>query len=142
MPDLFVVEKILSNLLANFENLSKHRNVSSMELKSNIDTLWIVERGLFLCIQNILDLFAHIISYDFDEKWEYYSDIPEVLLKHNLLTPDERDLLNKMISIRNRLSHEYLTLDANVLSDIMNNRLDDFNKFIEIIKNYCKKDNP
>ena len=43
-----------------------------------------------------------------------------------------------MVGFKNRLSHEYLSLELNVLTDIVNNRLDDFNKFLILIKNYCK----
>ena len=43
-----------------------------------------------------------------------------------------------MVGFRNRLSHEYLSLELNVLIDIVNNHLDDFNKFLIVIKNYCK----
>jgi uncharacterized protein YutE (UPF0331/DUF86 family) len=93
---------------------------------------------LFLCIQNLLDIFAHIISYDFNEKWEYYSDIPEVLFKLNIISSEEKELFHKIISIRNRLSHEYLYIESEILVDIMSNRLDNLSKFVKIIKKYCE----
>ncbi|MBU1680171.1 MAG: DUF86 domain-containing protein [Bacteroidetes bacterium] len=54
-----------------------------------------------------------------------------------MITEEDKMVLNQMAGFRNRLSHEYLSLDTNVLIDIMNNRLSDFSKFLLIIKNYC-----
>jgi len=84
------------------------------------------------------DMLAHIISADFNEKWDYYSDIAEILKQKNVVTEEDKIILNNMVGFRNRLSHEYLSLEVNVLTDIVNNRLDDFSKFLMILKNYCK----
>jgi uncharacterized protein YutE (UPF0331/DUF86 family) len=84
------------------------------------------------------DMLSHIISADFNEKWDYYSDIAEILKLNNVITEEDKIILNNMVGFRNRLSHEYLSLDLNVLTDIINNRLDDFNRFLIVVKNYCK----
>jgi len=82
-------------------------------------------------------MLAHIVSADFNEKWDSYSDINEILVKHSMITEEDKMVLNQMAGFRNRLSHEYLSLDTNVLINIINNRLTDFSKFLLIIKNYC-----
>jgi uncharacterized protein YutE (UPF0331/DUF86 family) len=82
-------------------------------------------------------MLAHIVSADFNDKWDYYTDISEILVKHDIISEEDKIILNKMAGYRNRLSHEYLSLDLNILTDIVNNRLTDFSKFISIIKNYC-----
>lgn len=138
MADLIIIEKHLETFLKDFENLKKHQNLTKEQIQSNTDLLWIIERGLFLCIQNILDIFAHIVSYDFNENWDYYSDTAEILFNKKIIDKNEKDILLKMIGIRNRLSHEYLYIDPNILIDIVNNRLDDLILFIKKIKNYCK----
>lgn len=56
--------------------------------------------------------------------------------KYNL--KDDKIILNNMVGFRNCLSHEYLSLEVNVLTDIVNNLLNYFNKFLILIKNYCK----
>lgn len=117
---------------------SKYQNITVSEIKNDKDILWILERGIYLLIQNLFDIFAHIVSADFNEKWDFYSDISDILVKHNLITVEDKVLLNQMAGFRNRLSHEYLSLELNVLLDITNNRLTDFSKFLLIIKNYCK----
>lgn len=138
MPDIEIIAKRIENFLLDFENLKKHKNVTADDIKQNKDLLWILERGIYLLIQNLFDMFAHIIAADFNESWDYYTDIPDILLKHNLISQEEAEQLKKMAGYRNRLSHEYLTLEVNVLIDIVNNRLKDFTKFLSVIKDYCK----
>jgi len=138
MPDLEIIEKHLETYISDLENLKKHKNVSVDNIKNNKDLLWTLERGLYLLIQNLLDTFAHIVSADFNETWDFYNDIGEILEKHNLISLEDKELLNQMVGFRNRLSHEYLSLEPDILTDIVNNRLQDFNKFLIIIKNYCK----
>lgn len=138
MPDLEIIEKHIQSYISDLENLKKHKNVTLEEIKSNKDLLWILERGIYLLIQNLFDMLAHIISADFNERWDYYSDIAEILKIKNIISEEDKIMLNNMVGFRNRLSHEYLSLELNVITDIVNNRLDDFNKFLVLIKNYCK----
>ncbi|MEO8398322.1 MAG: DUF86 domain-containing protein [Ignavibacteriaceae bacterium] len=138
MPDLEIIKKHLSSYVEDLENLKKHKNVTIKEIKENKDLLWILERGIYLLIQNLFDMLAHIISADLQQKWDFYNDIPDILADYNIIPEDDKTLLKKMAGFRNRLSHEYLSLDLDVLVDIMNNQLSDFSKFLAIIKSYCK----
>jgi len=138
MPDLEIIEKHISSYLSDLKNLEKHKNVSLEEINSNKDLVWILERGIYLLIQNLFDMLAHIVSADFKERWDFYSDIGEILAKQKVISEEDKILLNQMAGFRNRLSHEYLSPELNVLADIMHNRLSDFSKFLTIIKNYCK----
>lgn len=137
MPDLILIEKHINYFFQDFENLKKHNNITEEDLKKNIDLLWIIERGLFLCIQNILDMFVHIVSSDFNYVWEYYSDIPDILEREKLITQKEKDLFIQIIGLRNRLSHEYISIDKKVLVNIMNNNLNDLVMLVNKVKDYC-----
>jgi uncharacterized protein YutE (UPF0331/DUF86 family) len=138
MPDLEIIEKHLSAYISDLRNLEKHSPVNANDLKKNTDLLWILERGVYLLIQNLFDMLAHIVSADFTEKWDYYSDISEILYKNSIISDEEKKVLTQMAGFRNRLSHKYLGLEADVLADIVNNRLNDFSKFLQLIKKYCK----
>lgn len=70
-------------------------------------------------------------------KWDYYTNVSTILLKKNIISKEDEIILNQMAGFRNRLSHEYLSLDPYVMADIINFRLSDFSKFLTIIKNYC-----
>lgn len=138
MPDIEIIEKHIQTYIADLENLKKHIGVTAEEIKADKDLQWILERGLYLLLQNLLDMLAHIVSADFNEKWDFYTDIGDILEQKRIISKEENTLFNKMVGFRNRLSHEYLSLELNVLVDIINNRLGDFNKFLNIIKDYCK----
>ncbi|PIQ08127.1 MAG: hypothetical protein COW71_13410, partial [Ignavibacteriales bacterium CG18_big_fil_WC_8_21_14_2_50_31_20] len=125
MPDLEIIEKRIASFIEDLQNLKKYQNVTAEDIKKDKDILWILERGIYLLIQNLLDMLAHIVSADFNEKWDSYSDINEILVKHSMITEEDKMVLNQMAGFRNRLSHEYLSLDTNVLINIINNRLTD-----------------
>lgn len=138
MPDLEIIKKHIHTFISDLENLKKYKGVTQEEVKANKDLMWILERGIYLLIQNLFDIFAHIVSADFNEKWDYYSDISAILYQKGIISEEDKNILNNMVGFRNRLSHEYLSLELNVLTDIVNNRLEDFNGFLTVIKKYCK----
>ena len=137
MPDLEIIEKHIISFIADLENLKKHKNVTIEEINTDKDLLWILERGIYLLIQNLFDMLAHIVSADFKESWDFYTDIPEILERQKVISKEDKELLSKMAGFRNRLSHEYLSLELNILVDIINNKITDFDKFLSIIKSYC-----
>lgn len=138
MPDLEIIEKHLNALLNGLKNLEKRKNISREEVLKDTDLLWILERGIYLSIQNLFDMLAHIASADFNMTWEYYSDLANIFFIEKLISEKEKKLLIQMAGFRNRLSHDYLGLEVDVLIDIVNNHLGDFRRFLKMIKNYCK----
>ena len=137
MPDLERVKKHLADMIRSIENLEKHKGISLSELQSDLDLLWILERGVYLTIQNLFDILAHIAAADFDSQWESYSDIAEILFNKNVIDETDKNQLIQMAGFRNRLSHDYLSLELSILVEIVNKRLSDFSKFLSIIKSYC-----
>jgi len=123
--------------ISDLENIKKHSNVTLEEINSNKDLLWILERGIYLLIQNLFGMLAHIVAADFKESWDYYTDIAAILAKHKVISGSDKIILEHMAGFRKRLSHEYLSLEMNILVDIVNKHLPDFSKFLSIIKNYC-----
>lgn len=138
MPDSERLRRHLLALVSHVEQLKKNVPVSEETLHSNQDLRWILERGIYLCIQNILDSFSHIVSADFNEQWDTYADVVVLLQQHTLISKEQEAILHKMIGVRNRLSHDYMNLDYDILSGIVNTNLDDFMAFGEIIATYAK----
>lgn len=68
MYDKLVIEKHLTALLLDLKNLEKYKNVTEEEIKGNTDLLWILERGIYLSLQNIFDCLSHIISASLNYK--------------------------------------------------------------------------
>ena len=75
------------------------------------------ERNLLINLEFIRYASPHYIC-DFNERWDYYSDIATILRQKNNLD-DDKIILNNMVGFRNCLSHEYLSLEVNVLTDIL-----------------------
>jgi len=75
MTDLEIIKRHLSSYIADLDNLKKHKNVTIETVKRDTDLLWIIERGLYLLIQNLFDMLAHIVSADFNETWDSYTEI-------------------------------------------------------------------
>lgn len=75
MYDKSVIEKHLTALVLDLKNLEKYKNVTEEEIKGDTDLLWILERGIYLSLQNIFDCLSHIISASLNKKWESYADI-------------------------------------------------------------------
>ncbi len=82
-------------------------------------------------------MLAHIIAADFNDRRDFYSDIGNILYNHKIINEDDKEILNRVAGFRNRLTHEYLTLDYDIMIDIVNNHLSDFTRLLSIIKKYC-----
>ena len=85
MPDKELVKRRVTAFLETYNNLKKYENIVSEDLRKNTDLIWILERGLYLLIQNLLDILSHIVASDFNEKWDSYTDITEILFENNFL---------------------------------------------------------
>jgi hypothetical protein len=44
MSDIKIIKKLLDNFIHNFENLRRHKVITSEQIKTNTDLLWIIER--------------------------------------------------------------------------------------------------
>ncbi len=135
MPDLEVIRKHLLAITRNVAQLKRRVPYTLDMLERDPDTLWILERGVYLCIQNLLDCFTHIISADLNEEWDSYSEAVSILRGRGIISSPNEELLHMMIGLRNRLSHQYLGIDNSVLVDVANNRLNDLN--LLAIAAYC-----
>lgn len=140
MYDKSVIEKHLTALLLDLKNLEKYKNTTKQDITGNTDLLWILERGIYLSLQNIFDSLSHIISASLNKNWESYADIGNVLFEEGIIDESKRDLLISMAGFRNRLSHDYIGLDLDIIINILNERLDDFKYFVKVISEYSERE--
>ena len=61
-PDVSVVRRHLLALDAALVRLRRHAGRPLATLRDDPDTQWIVERGLQLCAQNVLDIATHLAA--------------------------------------------------------------------------------
>lgn len=138
MPDIELLRKHLYQLNVALDNLQKHQNCKIDGLKNNLDMVWILERGICIAIQQLLYIFAHIVSSDCNWQYETYTEVGGLLKANNVISAEEEEMLQYMIRFRYLLSYEYLSVRQEDLIDIVNNRLGDIATLRNSIIRYCR----
>lgn len=131
-----VIEQHIQNMEEALAHLSKYRNISFEEFEKDLSLIWVVEKGLEILIQNLLDMGAHLLASEIKNDWEDYVDVILKLGKHGIIPQDFSDQIKGMASLRNILIHEYLKIDPNRLLDYLRYRLEDFAQFVKYIHEY------
>jgi len=136
MPNWEVIEQHIQNMEEALANLSKYKNISFEEFQKDLSLVWIVEKGLEILIQNLLDIGAHLLASEIKNDWEDYGEVILKLGNHGIVPQEFSDQIKGMAGLRNILIHEYLRIDLNKLFDYLKYRLEDFIQFIRYIREY------
>ena len=125
-----VIKERLNQLITSLEKIKRYKNLSLEEFLDDDIAQDVVEYNLFIAINMMIDMAMHIVT---DERLGYaktFSEAFEVLYKKGYIFKEELDTYRSMIGLRNILSHEYIKINKKIVYDVMQNRLDDFKKFI------------
>jgi uncharacterized protein YutE (UPF0331/DUF86 family) len=136
MPNWEIIEQHIQNMEEALAQLGKYRNISFNEFQKDLSLVWIVEKGLEILIQNLLDIGAHLLASEIKNDWEDYGEVILKLGKHGVIPQEFVDQIKGMAGLRNILIHEYLRIDLNKLFDYLKYRLEDFIQFIRYIREY------
>jgi len=139
MVDRQVIESHLQNMEEALANLGRYRNLSLKEFRDDLSFVWIVEKGLEILIQNLLDIGAHILASEIKTDWDDYGEIILKLGHHGIIPMDFSERIQGMAGLRNILIHEYLRVDVPKLYDYLENRLGDFTEYMSFIQEYLGK---
>lgn len=63
-----------------------------------------------------------------------YGEVFNILQEENLISADLTEKLVKMAKFRNIISHDYENLDFGIIFDVLQNRLQDVEEFLLVIK--------
>lgn len=140
MVDAELVELKLQELSRYLAQLIKHQGTTAAVLKSDLDMAWIIQHGLQLSIQVILDVGNHILAAKGITVHEY-ADVFSELALAKVIPEEYAQSVKGMAGLRNLLVHEYAGIDMVKLSDILNNRLEDFSLFASYIADYLATSN-
>jgi uncharacterized protein YutE (UPF0331/DUF86 family) len=136
MPNWEIIEQHIQNMEEALAQLGKYRNISFNEFQKDLSLVWIVEKGLEILIQNLLDIGAHLLASEIKNDWEDYGEVILKLGKHGVIPQEFVEQIKGMAGLRNILIHEYLRIDLNKLFDYLKYRLEDFIQFIRYIREY------
>ena len=117
--------------------LRKHQGLTTDHLDKNLDQAWIIQHGLQLSIQLVLDIGNHILA-DAGKPAQDYSMIFDELAQIDVIPAEFAESIKSMAGLRNILVYEYTKVDMEKLSDLLNNRLGDFSKFASYVMNYLE----
>lgn len=137
--DKEIVEKRLFQLEETLDDLKKFQKYSRKEFIHDFTLQWGVERGLQLAIQQIIDIGSHILVSLKKNNINEYADVGRKLGKYGMISYDLSEKLVQMIKFRNLLVHEYATIDAEKVYDILNSHFNDFRLFIKQTKKFLLK---
>ena len=139
MIDKKVIEERLIILEKALEELVNLRDNSLDDIYHSLEKQWAVEHGLQLAIQTLLDIGSHILVEEGERNINNYTDIIRQLGETGIIPKEFSKSIEGMAGLRNILVHEYVSVDLDVVADILQRRLDDFEKFISFIRKHLSK---
>ncbi len=128
----------LQELERYLSQLRKHQGVTASVLENDLDKAWIVQHGLQLCIQVVLDIGNHILA-SAGVSIQDYADIFLELARLKVIPEDYALSVKGMAGLRNLLVHEYAGIEMKVLANIVNQKLQDFSLFALYITDYLNE---
>lgn len=87
------------------------------------------ERHFEVAIETCLDIANHMIAGEHLRRPENYADAFAVLSEAGILPTEFLSTMQRMARFRNRLVHLYWEVDAETVYEILQTRLDDFDRF-------------
>ncbi len=133
-----MVELKLQELHRCLSQLKKHQGVTATELEKDLEKAWVVQHGLQLSIQVVLDIGGHILAAEGVTVQEY-EDVFLELARLEVIPEEYAHEIKGMAGFRNLLVHEYAKVDMNRVAEILNNRLYDFSSFASFVMDYLSK---
>ena len=123
------------------EYLVALRNVEDITWKKYQEDLRaraFVERYLQLCIEKVIDIGNHFVSFHRWREPEGYRDLFQVLHENSVIPKEHLTTFQNMASLRNMLVHRYEKTDDEVIFGIFRKRLDDFDLFVSLVTDWIK----
>ena len=116
------------------------KSVTKENLEEDYILMSAIERNLHLAIESALDIGEVIISAEGFEKPEDYRSVILILGRHNVIPRDFAARFAEAAKFRNILVHMYAEVDVEMVYEILQNNLGDFDEFAKYIARYLEKE--
>lgn len=130
------VRKHLEDIALTLQVLEGLQSTSLRDFCGDLRTQWATEKGLERCIQNVLDVSAHILNAFGHPAPDDYTGLIRELGRQGILPADFAERIAPMAGFRNILVHRYLDVDVATVYDALQRRLDDFRVFARHISGF------
>jgi uncharacterized protein YutE (UPF0331/DUF86 family) len=92
------------------------------------------EHTLQIAIQAILDVASHIVSDERLGEPRTNRELVDLLERNGWLLADLATVIRRMVGFRNVLVHGYDVVDVRIVVDIVEHRLEDLLRFVNVIR--------
>ena len=139
MVDKELLSRKLSQLREYLVALRNAEDITWKKYEEDLRARAFVERYLQLCIEKVIDIGNHFVSFHRWREPEGYRDLFQVLYENGVIPKENLTTFQNMAAFRNMLVHRYEKTDNEVIFGIFKKRLDDFDLFISLITDTDKK---
>jgi uncharacterized protein YutE (UPF0331/DUF86 family) len=136
--DAAIILRHLAALREALGNLQRHAGRTAHELRASADLRWTVERGLQLCVQNVLDVASHLVAACGLDVPDYATAIDK-LAQIGVLPAEFAGGLRALAGSRNVLVHGYLQVDLAIVERVLNEKLLDLEQFAAYVEAYLAR---
>jgi len=133
-----VIESRIKKLQDYLEKLVELKNINKNEFISDFRNSNSAKYLLQVSIESCLDIANHIIASEKFRSPDDYADSFRVLNEQKIVPDSLIDRLIEMAKFRNRIVHIYWEVDEDLVYDIIQNYLSDFELFIQSILKVLK----
>jgi len=133
------VEGILVNLMGYVERLRQLALLSRETFLSDFTKVESAKHLFQVSVECCLDISNHIIASERFRAPRNYVESFEILTEHKVLPESFLPTLRKMVQFRNRLVHLYWDVDAEVVYDLVQKDLEDFDTFARSIAGFITR---
>lgn len=128
-----VIENRIKKLQGYLEKLTELKHIEKKDFISDFRNSNSAKYLLQVSIECCLDIANHIIASEKFRSPDDYADSFRVLNEQKIVPDSLIDRLIEMAKFRNRIVHVYWEVDEDLIYDIMQNYLNDFELFIQSI---------
>jgi uncharacterized protein YutE (UPF0331/DUF86 family) len=133
------VDARLRRLHVVLRRLRRYRDRGREAIRADEDLQWLVERGLQLGCEIVLDVGNHVLVGSFGRPSERYEEILSGLAAEKVITPELRASLAGLGGFRNVLVHGYLDVDLERVLDALDDAPERFERFAREIHDWLAR---
>jgi len=139
MVDKELLSRKISQLLQYLGELRKAEDITWEKYNEDIRSRAFVERYLHLCIEKVIDIGNHLVSFHRWREPEGYRDLFHVLEENGVIAKKNLATFQNMAAFRNMLVHRYEKIDDELVFSIFKKQLDDFDLFISSVTQWVNR---
>jgi uncharacterized protein YutE (UPF0331/DUF86 family) len=130
------VEGILVNLKGYVQKLRRLAALTQEEFLSDFTKVESAKHLFQVSVECCLDVSNHIIASERFRAPKSYAESFEILAEQGIIPKSFVAILRQMVQFRNRLVHLYWEVDAEIIYEILQKNLGDFDTFAKYVLDY------